>query len=59
VESRSFTFNSSVACDHCVLEWIWNTPFGTTRQCSDFMVTSASDTSCPGFCENGGVCIKG
>jgi len=56
VESRQFTFDNTISCDHCVLEWIWNTPLGQTRQCADILVTGGTDTPCMGQCQNGGVC---
>jgi len=59
VETRQFTFNSSISCDHCVLEWVWNTPYGQSRQCTDVMITSGTDTPCLGQCLNNGVCSNG
>jgi len=59
VETKQFTFNSSISCDHCVLEWIWNTPYGQSRQCADVMITNGIDTPCLGMCENNGVCSNG
>jgi len=58
VESRQFTFPLNVSCDHCVLEWVWKTPKGNVRQCSDLIITSGAEAKCLGMCQNGGVCSK-
>mgnify|MGYP000898441639 CR=1 FL=1 len=40
IESRIIRFSGYNSCDHCVIEWIWNTPGGKIRECADVMVAA-------------------
>jgi hypothetical protein len=58
-ETQQFDLPEDYVCDQCILQWSWNTQFGTFYSCSDIVINGLTIENCITRCQNGGACFNG
>ena len=58
-EQKEFQLPEDYECDGCILQFTWNTPYGSIYSCSDIIINGQNLENCMGKCLNGGSCFNG
>jgi hypothetical protein len=58
-ETQMFELPEDYVCDQCIIQWAWETQYGTHYSCSDIVINGLTIENCITRCQNGGACFNG